>query len=530
MSSLNRGAGRWAGAIVFALAWWAACAGSAAYAAQAPKVARIALVSVSSLSQVAGVAKELGVELPVFLTKEGIEPQLPLVGVGGLDEERPIGVAAFAGPGLEPGQPESIAYLLPVKREAVTLKSLYDAGGKAVEPGVVRLGENHLRRTDNYLIVGRNEKAVASLREADVVDLYKRRPGAGKAAAEEAIVRATLDVAAYRQAAPEKFNALLDQLKLAAAIKLGGVPYARDAALGLVQDIARLDLALVTSGQDAGLRLGLSPARVPAGGTFPKPGMPQEVILRFDMGDAPSKVFPWLESVLPGSPQPVAASARGRNGAAPPQKAADLPHGIADILLSGEASSLGIAPQNDTAVFYMVQQHVRADPGPRFKQLAEQANLGAAYSADKAKASKMEFSQYTLASGPRVARLKLLEGEKVTFCVDAVRRGDTVFLAGSPDQGRYLAQLLDLKPEGQFSGLLSGAVGLGAVLSIVEDAVSKNGVPPQQLKALHKLFNGRFLTVSATGEPDELVLGLSVPRDLVRDLLETFYAKNRRSE
>jgi hypothetical protein len=204
----------------------------------------------------------------------------------------------------------------------------------------------------------------------------------------------------------------------------------------------------------------------------------------------------------------------------PPQ--GDSPHQITDILLSGQAVSLGIAPRDNFAVLFMVQQHVTADPGARFKQLSEQFNLRTAYAADKAKASHVDVSQYTAERGLRITRTCLFEGNTCKFCIDSFRRGDTAYLAGSTDQGRFLSSLIDLPPVGRFSGLASGSLNLAAALAIVEDA-APNALPPSQLKKLHEILKGHNLTLTVTGEPDEVVLGLSLQESLVKDLIGFYY-------
>jgi hypothetical protein len=290
--------------------------------------------------------------------------------------------------------------------------------------------------------------------------------------------------------------------------------------------MARLDVALIKSGEEIGLKIGLAPIRVPAGGTFARPGMPQEVILRFDMGAPPLKVLPWLEEAAREIGPGGAAAAKAPAGQA--GLPGDLAHNIAEVMLAGQAASLGIAPRDNFAVFYMVQQHVGSDPAARFKQIAEQSDLAAAYTTDKKHATRLDFSQYATPTGIHVARLRLMENQTCKFCVDAVRRGDSVFLAGSTDQGRYLASLLEEKPQGTFSGLLNGSLSLGAALSIVEDAAGKNAIPPELAKKLHDMLHGQFLTLSATGEPDEVVVGVSVQKELVKQLIETFYAPTKK--
>jgi hypothetical protein len=165
---------------------------------------------------------------------------------------------------------------------------------------------------------------------------------------------------------------------------------------------------------------------------------------------------------------------------------------------------------------------VKADPVARLKQLSEQANLAADATPGNTNANRMDFSQYTTESGLHVTRVKMMEQGTCKFCVDVVRQADTVYLTGSTDLGRYLVSLVALRPDGQFSGLISGSINLAAALEIVSDAVG-NKLPPAQLKSLHEILKGRSLTLTATGGGDEAFVGVSLPRDLIRDLAARFY-------
>jgi hypothetical protein len=314
-------------------------------------------------------AKKIGVELPAFLTAAGIEERFPFIGVGGLDTEHPIGLVFFAWPEMDLAQGQGIVFVLPVKHDAAKLKSFYDSGGKAVDgsPGAVELNGSTFRRTAGYLIFSPTMKAVVGVRETDLTDLYKGHTGGAKAAADQIIIRASVDVAALRQAAPDKFQAVVNQAKVVSLLKGGALKPAADFALDFIQEITRLDLAVTKSGQDLALKVGVTPIRVPAGGTYAKPAMPQEVILRFDMGAPPLKVLPWAEVVLRQFQQPGVAGSGPRVPAAQQPPQGDLPHQIADILLGGQAMSVGIAPRDNFAVLYTVQQHVAADPATRFK-------------------------------------------------------------------------------------------------------------------------------------------------------------------
>jgi hypothetical protein len=473
-------------------------------------IVNFASFSIASLSRLADEAKDLGIELPPTLTAPGLERQFPMIPADGLDADRPIGVFSFAGLKSATATGQSYAVAFPVKNGAATLKSFLDAGGKPLGggSGAVELNGAFYRRTPSYLIISPIAQAAIDVREADLLDPY-RPPQTGRNHAPDGLLaRISVDLDAVRQADASRFQQLIEQLKFAGA--RGNYPTpAMDMLVGFAMQGTRLDVALVRNGNDLSLRIGVAPVRVPAGGTFARPGMPQEVIVRLDMGAPPLQVLPWVESVF--------------GQYVPAVQQDDFVHHLADVLLAGQAVSVGLEPRGDSAIFYMVQQQVKADPIARLKQLAEQANLAADATPGKANANRMDISQYTTDSGLHVTRVKLMEGKTCKFCVDVVRQADTVYLTGSTDLGRYLPSLIPLKPDGQFSGLISGSINLAAALEIVSDAAG-NKLPPAQLKSLHEILKGRSLTLTATGGGDEAFVGVSLPRDLIKDLVATFYA------
>lgn len=490
----------------------------AAFAATRP--VNIASVSVSSLARLAHEAADLGIDLPPALTVAGIEQQFPFIGPGGLDPDRPAGVFLFTDPdaGLT-SRGDGVVIVLPVKRDVATLKSFLDAGGRALGggSGAVQLNGTCFRRTPTCLIFGRMPAAVIDVRDADLLDGY-RPPSSPRAGPNEPLARASIDVAAIRRIDPWRFTGLVDGIARSATAKApnGGIVTA-DTLVALANRLSRIDLALLRNGDEMSVKFGFAPIRIPAGGTFARPGMPQEVIARLDLGAPPLQVMPWLATVFgrTGPATSLVDAARGGN---------DFVRDFAGVLLAGDAVSIGLEPREKNAIFYVVQQHVPSDPVARLRQLVEQSGLAASRSADASHATFLDFTGYETAAGLRVARVKVMEGKACTFCIDLVRRADTVYLTGSADQGQYLESLIDAKQAGQFSGMASGSVSLGAALAFIEDAAGPAGLPPDQRDRLHRLLKGRSLTVSATGEMDEAIFGLSLPRDLLKDLVAAYYA------
>lgn len=468
------------------------------------KAVKVGVLSFSSMARVVTEARDLNMNVPLGLVKQN--PYFPADGV---DPDRPIGVFIFAGPMLEAAMDRRISVAIPMKEGVATLKSLIDQGARLLGggSGAVELSDIYLRRTPSYLIGSRIREAVIDFREAELLDPY-RPPQTGRDKSPDGVlIRYSADLAALRQVEPDRIQWLFDGLnKLASQISF---PPAMEMAAAFAAKVDRLDVVLARHDQELSLQFGVAPMRVPAGQMFPRPGMPEEVIARIDMGAPPLQVLPWAETVFAGY--------------VPRIQHDDFLHHLADILLDGRAVSVGIEPRGDFAILYMVQQQVKADPIARLKQLAEQSDLAASFATDKVKANRMDFGQYTTDRGLHVTRVKFMHGNTCTLCLDVVRQADMVFLTASTDLGRYVESLIEEKPQGQFSGLINGSVNLAAALEIISDAGGKNGIPPAQLKQLREILKGRMLTLSATGGGDEAIFGITVNRGLIKDLVAMFH-------
>ncbi|HEY2586448.1 MAG TPA: hypothetical protein VGI81_11850 [Tepidisphaeraceae bacterium] len=477
------------------------------------RATNVGSISLASLSRLAHEAGELGIKLPPPLTAEGIERQFPFVGAGGFDPDRPVGVFFFAGPGTRFAADAGIAYVLPVKPDVATLKSVLDLGGKPLGngSGAVEWNGMTFRRTpNNYVIFSRSPDAAIAVREADLLDGY-RPPLSPRTGPDVPILRASFDAAACRRADPSRFRMMVDGLTYPAASRS---PAAADALRAIAWRITRLDLAMLRSGDELSLKFGIAPIRIPAAGTFTRPGMPEGVVARFDVAAPPMQVMPWLESVF-GRFWPGLALSGGRWDD-------EFRRDAVQILLGGDAVSMGLDPRENVGVFYIVQQHVQADPVARLRQAAERSNLVAAYPVDKTRAAFLEFTQYTTPAGLHVARVKVTEGPACTFCLDLVRRADTVYITGSTDPGQFVESLVGAKQEGHMVGLATGSLNLAAAMAILDDVTGLGGMPPPQRQQLNRILNGRSLTLSATGETDEAVFDAAVPRDLVKDLIAAY--------
>ena len=68
----------------------------------------MATVAVKSLDALTAFAKEAGIPLPPFLTKEGLEKQFVFIGNDGLDSGKPIGIIFFGAAQDAANQPRHV--------------------------------------------------------------------------------------------------------------------------------------------------------------------------------------------------------------------------------------------------------------------------------------------------------------------------------------------------------------------------------------------------------------------------------------
>lgn len=485
--------------------------------ALAGKPAKAATASVASLTRLAQVAGEIGVPLPPFLTAQGIGQQFPFIGPDGIDPERPIGIVFFAGPNLNVQAGQGVVFVLPVKPGAAALTAF--KGAKPVEghPDAVDLNGTIFKRTAGSLIFSQTPDGVLGTEEANITDPFKADPAGGKS-----VIQVRLDVKSLRDGNPEMFKSMLASAKDAAS---AGTAQQIDpqAAIDFINTVNHVDLALEQAGTDLALKLAVAPMKVPAGGMSPKPGMPKEVVARFDLSASPMELMTSPEKTIG---EIIKASDNATRFTPAQQKQmAQLFKVFSDTFLNADAISLGVAPQAEKTVVYFVEQHRQpVDLPAQLKAFADEFNKTAPVMDNAAKAEKtsVKISDYTDQDGLKVTRVTGFDNDRPQGYLDATEKDNTVFLAASADAGHHLGAIVNLPPQGQMNALMSGTLDLGATVMAVEQipGCPLASMPAEQRKAIEDGARGQMLRLSGGGEGDGTFFRLTVPQAVIKQTVQ----------
>jgi hypothetical protein len=485
--------------------------------APAGKPAKAATASVASLTRLAQVAGEIGVPLPPFLTAQGIGQQFPFIGPDGIDSERPIGIVFFAGPNLNIQAGQGVVFVLPVKQGAAALTAF--EGAKPVEghPDAVDLNGTTFKRTAGSLIFSQTREAVLGTEESDVSDPFKAEPAGGKS-----VLQIRFDVKSLRDGNPEMFKSMLASAKDAAS---AGTAQQIDpqAAIDFINTVNHVDLAVEQAGTDLTLKLAVAPLKTPAGGMSPKPGMPREVVARFDLSASPMQLMTSPEKAIG---QIMKASDNATKFTPAQQKQmAQLFKAFSDTFLNADAISLGVAPHAEKTVVYFVEQHRQpVDLPAQLKAFADEFNRTAPVMDNAAKGEKtsVKISDYTDQDGLKVTRITGFDNDKPQMYFDATEKDNIVFLTASADAGHHLGAIVNLPPQGQMNALMSGTLDLGATVLAVEQIPGSPlaSMPAEQRKAIEDGARGQMLSLSGGGEGDGMVFRLTVPQAVIKQTIQ----------
>ncbi|HWE94409.1 MAG TPA: hypothetical protein VG269_10630 [Tepidisphaeraceae bacterium] len=476
--------------------------------AEDDSLTQVGVVAVKSLDATAAFAKQIGMELPPPLTAKGLEQQFPFIGSGGLATDKPVGIILFGGPGVKSDQ-QMMTFVFPVKPTAATLESLKSMGAKAL-PGhadTVLMNGVGFRRTGDYLAFGPLPEAAATAKLESVADAVK---GAN------ALARLVVDLKAVRVSMPEQYASVLEAISMNATAKdaqQAGMQVMISAMRQGVEKFDRVELGL--DGADGGLRIALAaaPLKLPAPPPGDRPGLPANAIARVD---APVP----LTSILSNEVLKKLTARDAPEGLTvkQEQKFQDLNAAVWSLFLGGEGQTAGMEVSRDAPVAYMVKRYDKPiDFALELRRLVAQAK---AFGDATHHPVEMELQSYKIGE-EQALRVVISDSEKKpALFLDVLQRGNTVFIAGSKNEFRYVDRLLAAKADGPQKALASASVDLGRLF----DAATKTpgsplvGMPADRQKQLEDVFRGQTLAVSLTSEGDTATIDLTLPPALTKNI------------
>lgn len=508
------------GGLVFGcLVWFMLVALTApAQNAAAPAAGEPALVlsaSVASLDKVAEFGKELGLgELP-FLSADFIEQRMPFIGAGGLAPDRPMGVLYYLGPDIDLEQ--SATFVLPVNPGKAELKTFVANGAQHVEgrTDLVALEGVSFRRAADQFVFGQITDAVSAVREDALTSAYANDPP---------LARVDFDVTALRRAVPERYDAFFAEVREGVDGTDTAEQAGADLVIDLMRSVKRLGLSLTRA--DAGaLRLGITLEPFNFAGEPPvkltRPGMPPGTMFRADLAHPPAKALARVTDAINTLLEKDGDFAR--LPAPRQQQVRALATRAANLLLDGEAASLGVeAVEGHAVVYWIVQRTGGANDAGR---LEKQMNELVQQADETAKAANQPSPLAPVATydagGSKVHRLVVAENGKPGLYIDAVQREGAVLMALSPADGKFVERLLTLEPEGETSARVSGWVNPSALAaSGMVPGAQDAGLDAKAVDNLMAGLQNPRLAWTASFENGALRFDMDLPQPLLQNLVK----------
>ena len=475
--------------------------------------------SVASLKRLSETAGRIGLELPPFLTAQGIEQQFSFIGAGGMDTDKPIGIVYYAGEKYEIEQGQGMVFVLPVKPDAAPLSFFKNAGAQPLgnDGNAVMLNGAAFRRTADQLMFGPTPAATLAVPNDYLAKLYPQAAANGALP----VLRLNIDFAAFRKADPERFSKLFQGPADAAPPADPAEKFGRDAALNFFKQLTHINLTLLEAGNDLQLKLAVAPITVPQPGNFARAAMPAEVFARIDLAAAPAQCVSSLYSKIEEAINQFPAE----KGEITPEKRQEA-HKVFDVLKNvfadGAAASLGVAPQGDGFVVYLVQQQATPGLEGRLQKLADELNAITQMSGDAAKGFHAAIEHYAADDGQPVIRLVARQPSEPTLYVDGLEKNGNVYLAAGMDEGHHVLDLAAGQMGGEMKGLLSGRVNLKKVFELAAKSPDSPiaHFSAEQKGKIEKLFeHGSGLDFTASGDGDSIVFGVALPESLVKEVV-----------
>jgi hypothetical protein len=500
---------------------------AAADAVAADKPTEWGSASVASLNKLSAVAGSIGVDLPSFMTAKGIGEQFPFVGADGIDPDKPIGGVMFAHKGWDISRGQGAVFILPVKADAAPLSGFTKTGGTPVQGHAdsVLMNQVVFRRTADALILSPTPEAafaadpaaLAAGLAAHAADKAHAQP------AEDMLAYLVLDFRAMRTDQPEVFKAFI------AAVRQNTAPAGdkaqqagQDFVFNFIFSLNRVDLSFAQRANDLELSLCVSPMNVPPAGDLPKPGMPAGAVGRYDLAAPPAKIIPPTGETVTEYVRTMASAAGQQAAEADRRRLESWFTEAIKLALGGQGLSVGLEPQPNGFVVYMVQQQPPEDLEARVKASADEFNAIGEKLDKPGNRSTIAIDHYTLPAGTAVTRLTMLDKAKSQGYIDLIVRDHQAFIAFAEDPAHHIEGLVNAPAAGRMSGLFVGEADLPKLIAAMKASPDSPLalLPADRVAALEQAVKGRTFTLRADASGDGLVIRMGLPIDLIKQLVQ----------
>ncbi len=453
---------------------------AAAGPATSPAPTPVGGVWIGSEAAVRDAAEQLGLPLPPAASLATLEQTWPFLRPGELRTDAPVGAVFSAGEGFTAQQ--MFAFALPVPPGGVPL-SRFDGAQKTDAPDTVAMGPMAFRRTGDYLVVGGSVPAAVASDPTALATPLVAAPAAGPGGPMP-LLRASVDLAAWRSVAPTQFAAVMDAWHAQNGDRPDAADPGRAAGAAWIERVVRTDqdrlaVAVDRTPQGWTATTHFEPAAVPVR-RLPRPRLPADCVARLDLQVSADAVRRLMNAVAE-NPQTDAA------------ENAVAAHVVA-VCLAGDAESYGLARGADgRPVLYAAT--ARATPADLSAELAAVAREGAAGPG----VSDAATVPYTAADGHTVVhRFTLHDHGTVVGYLDVAEANGFRYATLSQGSAHSVEALLPLGPDGADDVLAGGWVDPGPAVAVLSalPAVAA-GLPAEKRDRLVALLGDARLSWSA---------------------------------
>jgi hypothetical protein len=472
--------------------------------ADEPKPAITGRASIASCNEIKKLLTDLAIPLPLDI-KGMIEMQYPVIGAGGIRDDKPIG--AFFVSGEKIGKKDNKVAALPVAEGKAAIADLAQGGGNVIDghPDTVLRDGQHLRRSANYLFTYAGSPDILAAIKDDALASDYAIPGR--------LAVLALDLDALRVAAPKEYQTIFTDSPVSGKQEPAALVASRKAVgemlKPVVDKLGHISVVLRRDDRAIHIEGWMGPVDITGSRKFLRPTFPADVVIQTHT------VYPNTESANWGvrafEKMPDDCLADEHTSAAQSKKLKPFMGKLFGRLIGSDAQSIALTFHKGKPVAYFVNQYSGdIDVASEVQGLVPQLN---AAGKENGQGEIVSLSTYPGTSGKTLSRLILIDQGVPKAYVDFVQSGHTVTLTIAHDDGKYLDAVAELPTNGEISNLCTGNLDLSAALKAAQDSGQAPPLPPEQLKEMAATFAGQSITwvAKANAQTKDVSVDLAIP-------------------
>ena len=257
-------------------------------------------------------------------------------------------------------------------------------------------------------------------------------------------------------------------------------------------------------------------------GHFGRPGLPADAIARLDLGFPALEQIPELNDFL----VKIVGNEMHQDGqrltAAQEKQLAKFLQNMSELLVGGQALTIGVAPADAKTVVYIVQQYDKPiDLPARMRSIAQQFTRVSMFM-DKNVRSTADVQTYS-DGGVRASRLRFMDNGMPHAYFDGVQNGSTVYLTAClGSDAHYAPDLANASERGALKNPFSAELDLGGALKLLEQLPDNPiaSLSNESQKQLHEAIDGKQIRITGVTKGTESFFSLRLPSQLVQEIVK----------